>query len=163
MNWRKFAVAASALVVAALVLAAALPVNYRVVREADIAATPEAVVAQLTEFPRLEKWRKAALDPTFRLSLDGSWTSSTGTGRLSVQRAGNAIAFEIERGSAKEVHQILLAPHGTATHLTWSVNLVRSYADRLVSLAMNTEQMQSRIIDANVRAIAAACAASSPN
>ena len=141
-----------------LVAAAFRPKDMRVTRSATLAATPEALFAQVNDHHKFNAWNPwLKLDPNVRNTYTGpdagvgavcSWQGNgevgAGTATITESRPGELVRFKMdwkEPMSGTSTVDFTFKPEGDKTVVTWDMYGPNSYMGKLVSLFMDCDKM----------------------
>jgi len=132
------------------------PGAFRIERSAHIAASPDAVLAQIQDLRRFNRWNPfAGADPTIRLRYSGpddgvgawcEWNGrKSGQGRM---RIVNVTATEVVMAldfigplPAQNVATFTLIPDGSATRLCWAMSGYNSFGRRLLAILCQMDRI----------------------
>jgi len=155
---KKIALVLLVLIVGVLLFAATRPDALHVERSAVINAPPETIYPMLSDFHQWRRWSPwEELDPAMTRSHSGApsgkgavyeWSgnSDVGRGRMEITNAVEpsrvAIALQfLEPWEANNVAAFTLAPRGSATMVTWTMDGPSPYLMKVMGLFMNMDRM----------------------
>jgi len=156
--WKKILVVVAALIAVLLATVATRPAGYEVERSATVAAPPEVVYGQVSDFGRWAEWSPwAKLDPSMKTTLSGTpasvghgyaWTGNdkVGQGRMTITEAapGSRVAIKLEflkPFASTSPTTFTLAPDGAGTRVTWKMTGTNDFMGKAFSLFMDFEKM----------------------
>jgi len=156
--WKKVLIVIGALLAVLLATIASRPAGYQVERSASVAAPPEVVYAQVSDFGRWSEWSPwAKLDPNMKTTLSGTpaavghgyaWAGNdkVGEGRMTITEAAPASRVGIKLEFLKPFASVsptsfTLAPDGAGTRITWKMTGTNDFMGKAFSLFMDFEKM----------------------
>jgi hypothetical protein len=145
------------LVVGLVLFVASRPAAYHVERSATIEAAPESLYTRIADFHRWEEWSPwAKLDAAMKIDFSGAeagpgavyhWVgnSKVGEGRMTLtdaQPPGRAvIRLEFLKPFASVcTTTFTLAPEGSGTHVTWTMDGRNDFVGKAMCLVMNMDK-----------------------
>lgn len=148
MWWKKTPFLVACVLFAVFVLVQLRPGSYRVTREVDIAAAPEAVFRRLEDLRQWRRWSPwSELDPQVKLKYDGpargvgasySWDGSgaVGQGKITVVEADEPVrvTYRVEfiaPWNATVQNTFVLTKLNAGTHVTWAIAGKRHFWSKL--------------------------------
>jgi hypothetical protein len=147
-------------VLAVVVLALRKPATIRIVRSAEIGASPAAVYAQIADLRTFNRWNPwAKMDPAIRLDYAGpaagvgaisSWESAkVGTGRMEITEAtpSSRVAMRldfIKPFAATNGASFTLTERGSRTEVVWEMHGPSSFLQRVMSVFIDMEKMMGK-------------------
>ena len=186
---RKILIALVALVVIFVAYVATRPSSYSVQRSTQIAAPPDIVYAQVSDFHRWDAWSPwAKLDPKMKATYSGApagkgsvyeWSSAdknVGKGKMTItdvqppQQLKIDLVF-IEPYAGQADTGFTFSPEGGGTKVTWTIGGNMGFMEKAMGIFMNMDAMigkdfekglgQLRIVSEGeaAKAVAAAMAA----
>jgi hypothetical protein len=146
------------IVVLFLILVTLQPADFRITRSATIAASPEAVFAQVNDLHNWEAWSPwAKLDPNAKSTFEGpasgtgavmSWlgNNKVGEGRMTIteSRPSEWIGFKLEffkPMKATNAAEFTFKPSGDQTLVTWTMSGKNNFIGKAFSLILNCDKM----------------------
>ena len=134
------------------------PADFRVVRSANIAATPAAVFERLNDFQKWNDWSPwAKLDPNAKNSFEGpaagvgakllwSGNNEVGEGTMTItdSKPSERVLMKLEfirPFAATSTTEFILKPEGAGTAVTWSMSGRNNFIGKAVGLFMNCDKM----------------------
>ena len=147
-----------AVIVILLVIAAFQPDVMTVTRSATMAAPPASVFAVVNDFSRWDEWSPwSKLDPSMEKSVEGPstgvgsvyrWSGNNEVGEGSTtlvesvpnEKVGMKLAIVRHFAGESDV-QLIFAPDGEGTRVTWSMQSPQPYIGKLMGLFIDCEKM----------------------
>jgi len=150
--------------IAALLIAAAMqPDSFRVERSREIAASPEAVRAQLADLERWAEWNPwAELDPDMHTTFSdppsgvGAWyewqgNDDVGSGRMEITEVtGERVVYDLQFVEPFESRSdviLELQPQGEGTRVTWIMEGDNDFVSKMFAVFMDMEEMIGKDFD----------------
>lgn len=150
--------AIGAIIVVLAVFVALQPAEFRITREATIAAPPATVLAQVNDFHNWDAWSPwAKLDPAMKQTYDGAtpgtgaiykWSGNNkaGEGRMTLTESRPAELVRIKLDfikpfAATNTAEFTFKPDGDRTAVTWSMSGRKNFKFKAVHLIMNMDKM----------------------
>lgn len=157
-----------------IVVIAAQPDEFKVVRTANIAAPPEKVFPHVNNLRQWEDWSPwAKLDPNAKNMFSGpdagvgaamSWAGNNkvGEGKMTITEsaASSLIRFRLEflrPFKATNTAEFTFTPQGNQTLVTWSMSGTSNFMSKLFGLIINCDKMVGKDFEkglASLKAIA---------
>ena len=145
------------IVAAFLVVVAMQPSEFRVERTTTIAASPDAVFAQVNDLHKWDAWSPwAKLDPTAKIGFDGPERGAGRGDELGRQRQGRRRQDDHRREQANDRHcsrstspsrsrgtrlGFAFKPDGDKTAVTWAMPAHHNFVEKAFCLVMNGDKM----------------------
>jgi uncharacterized protein YndB with AHSA1/START domain len=145
------------LVAFVLLLAATRPADFRVERSATIAATPDALFAQVNDHKKFQKWNPwDKMDPTVKNTYSGpdsgvgavcSWVGEKigeGTATIIESKPGELVRERMDWKKPMEgtsTVDFTFKAEGDKTVVTWAMYGKNNFTGKLFSLFMNCDKM----------------------
>ena len=156
---RKILIALVALVVIFVAYVATRPSSYSVQRSTQVAAPPEIVYAQVSDFHRWDAWSPwAKLDPKMKATYSGAaagkgavyeWSSAeknVGKGRMTITDVSaprqvkiDLVFMEPYAGQADTT--FAFSPEGGGTKVTWTMGGNMGFMEKAMGIFMNMDAM----------------------
>ena len=148
----------AALVIVLLIVAATRPDDFRVSRNATLAASPATVFAHINDFHRWEAWSPwAKLDPACKNNFAGasagvganfSWdgNNKVGAGSMTIteSRPGELVRIRLEflrPFKATNTAEFTFAANGPQTVVTWTMTGKNNLMSKIFGLFVNCDKM----------------------
>lgn len=155
---KKILVVVGALVAILVVLALMQPTEYRVERSLVMAAPPQRVFDEVTDFRRWEAWSPwAKLDPAAKNTFGGAasgkgatfaWDGNddVGAGKMTITDVKAPESVTIDLAFIRPFEDradvgFTLKPEGAGTHVTWWMNGKNNFVGRLFCIFMDMDKM----------------------
>jgi hypothetical protein len=155
---KKILIALVVIVIVFVIVVALQPTDFRITRSATIAASPEAVFAQVNDLHKWDAWSPwAKLDPAMKQTHEGaaagvgaiySWdgNSDVGAGRMTITetRTNEAVLIKLEffkPMAAVSDTEFMFKPEGNQTTVTWTMSGKNNFVSRAFCLFMNMDKM----------------------
>jgi uncharacterized protein YndB with AHSA1/START domain len=146
------------IVVAFLVIAAFQPADFRVMRQATVAAPVSRVFEQVNDLHKWNAWSPwVKMDPNMKQTFSGpvagegavqAWegNSQVGSGKMTIteSRPNQFIRFKLEflkPFAATNTAEFTFEPVGNETIVRWSMEGERNYVCKAMGLLMNMDKM----------------------
>lgn len=162
------------LLVLVLILGAVIatrPAEYTVTRSKTMAASPEAIYANVSDFRRWRQWspwenRDPAMTREFSGAPSGTgakyaWAGNgeVGEGRMTITdaRPAERVAILLEflkPFEATSTTEIRMAPSGTGTNVEWTMSGKNNFMAKGMSLFMNMDKMIGNDFEAGLEKLA---------
>lgn len=154
---KKIGIGVAAIFIVLLLVIVTRPNTYRVERSTTIAAPPEAVYAQVSDFRKWAAWSPwGKLDPNMKTTFEGTqgavgagyaWTGNddVGAGRMTItgidpnKRVDIKLEF-IKPFESSAANGFAFEPSGTGTKVTWSMNGDSNFLTKAFSLFVNMDE-----------------------
>jgi len=169
-------------VVILLVLLAVIssrPATYHVERSATLSATPEAIYTHLADFHQWDAWSPwAKLDPQMKTSFSGAasgtgavydWTGNdkVGQGRMTIldTRPNSNVTIQLEfikPFASTCTTAFALAPEGSGTKVTWTMDGKNNFMGKAFGLVMNMDKEVGGDFERGLHQLETAAASSPP-
>ena len=159
-------------VAAILVFAATKPDTFHIERAVVIQAPPDKVFPLIDDLHNWTRWQPQYSDPAVKLSYSGpdrgvgaesewSGVGQTGAGRMTVTESepkqSVTIAVDWKRPFAvRNINQFTLAPDGSGTRVTWSMDGPNVYMMKVMSVFTNMDSMMGKHFEEGLRKLKAA-------
>lgn len=141
-----------------LIVAALQPSQFRITRQAVLAASPEAVFPHVNDLPKWQAWSPwERLDPAMKRTFAGpsagvgavyGWNGNNkvGSGRMTIEesRAGALIRLKLEffkPMACTNQAEFTFTPEKGGTVLTWTMSGTSSLLGKIFCLFMNMDKM----------------------
>jgi hypothetical protein len=166
---------AGTLVLAALLVAALRPPQFRVERSLVINAQAGAILDLIVDFHQWSRWSLYDhLDPEMRRTFEGAargvgavygWSgnSKAGAGRMEIlEVTPSQVVIQLDLLKPFEAHNralFILAPQGDGQRLTWAMEGPAPFISRLMGLVFNMDRLVGRDFEtglASLKAVAEA-------
>jgi hypothetical protein len=161
---KKVLIALAALVLIFVVIVAFQPSEFQMARSTKIAASPEAVFAQVNDFHKWDAWSPwAKLDPNAKIGFEGpaegqgtvmTWSgnSEVGEGKMTLTESQPYELIKTKVDMVKpfagsSTSEFTFKPEGDQTSVTWSVAAHHNFLHKAFCLIMNGKQMMSDMMD----------------
>jgi uncharacterized protein YndB with AHSA1/START domain len=155
---KKVLIALAVIVILFVAVVAMQPAEYRVARNATIAAPAQAVFAQVNDFHKWEAWNPwGKIDPTMKHSYEGApagtgaiytWVGNkeVGEGRMTMteSRPSDLIRIKMEffkPFAGNSIAEFTFKPEGNQTMVTWSMTGDKNFMAKAIHLFMNMDKM----------------------
>ena len=152
------AVALVLLIVAAAVVVALQPADFRIARQMTMAAPPSAVYPHVNELAKWRDWSPwEKLDPALKRTYEGpasgegaryAWSgnSQVGEGRMTIteSRPSNLVRIKLEfirPFQATNTSEFGFEPNGNGTLVTWSMKGCNGLMAKAFGLVMNMDKL----------------------
>ncbi|HUK63199.1 MAG TPA: SRPBCC family protein [Dongiaceae bacterium] len=140
-----------------LAVVSSRPATYHIERSATLAGTPEAIYTHLADFHQWDAWSPwARIDPRMKTSFSGAasgagavyeWTGNdkVGQGRMTILDAqpGSRVTIRLEfikPFASTCTTGFTLAPEGSGTKVTWTMDGRNNFMGKAFSLVMNMDK-----------------------
>jgi len=149
----------AAIIAVVLIIAAFQPADFQVVRSTTIAASPEALFAEVNDLHRWPAWSPyEKLDPAMKRTFEGApagvgagyaWDGNkeVGTGRMAIVESRPAELIRLKLEFFKPMAGVCEAEFnfkpegGGRTTVTWSMTGTNNYLAKIFCLFMNMDKM----------------------
>jgi uncharacterized protein YndB with AHSA1/START domain len=156
--WKKIGIGVLVVILALVVVIATRPSTYHVERSATIAAPPEVVFAQVSDFHKWEAWSPwGKLDPKMKTTYEGTqgtpgasyaWSGDdkVGEGKMTVtavkpnERLDIKLEF-IKPFASTAANGFTVAPAGKDTKVTWFMEGENTFVGKAFSLFADMDSM----------------------
>ena len=159
-----------------LAVVSSRPATYHIERSATLAATPEAIYTQLADFHQWDAWSPwAKIDPQMKTSFSGApagagavydWTGNdkVGQGRMTILDAQPDSRVTIKLEFIKPFAStcttgFALAPEGSGTRVTWTMDGQNNFVGKAFGLFMNMDKAIGNDFERGLRQPGSAVAA----
>jgi hypothetical protein len=156
--WKKILIGIGVFVVVFVIIVAAQPTDFRVVRSATMAAPPALVFAQVNDFRKWEAWSPwVKMDPNAKISYDGPTTgtgakfhwagnSDVGSGSMTIvdSRPDDRILIDlefVEPFAGKCDTLFTFKPEADQTSVTWDMSGKNNFIAKAISLFIDCDKM----------------------
>ncbi len=147
-----------AVIVILVIVIATRPATFRVERSTSIAASPEAVFAQVNDFHNWVAWSPwEKLDPEMKRTFGGpasgkgstyGWVGNdkVGEGKMTIEQSTPPAALGIKLEFIKPFEQssdvkFAFSPEGAGTKVTWSMEGENNFLSKAFSLFMDMDKL----------------------
>jgi hypothetical protein len=148
----------AAVIVLFLIVVATRPANFRITRSASMAASPQAVFAQVNDLHNWEAWSPwAKLDPAAKRTYEGApvgpgavfkWAGNNkiGEGAITIveSRPGDFVRIRLEflkPFKATNLAEFEFKPAGQLTSVNWSMTGTYNFMSKAFGLFVNMDKM----------------------
>lgn len=158
---KKILIALVVILIVFVIVVATRPADFRITRSASIAASPEAVFAQVNDFHKWDAWSPwAKLDPAMKQTHEGaaagvgaiySWDGNkeVGAGRMTIteSRTNEAILIKLEffkpfaAVNDTEFTFKSADANGNQTAVTWTMSGKNNFISKAFCMFMNMDKM----------------------
>jgi hypothetical protein len=154
------------------IIASQRPSEFRISRQASMAAPPGAVFEQVNDFHKWEDWSPwAKLDPTMNQTYEGSpagvgavytWKGNgkVGEGRMTIteSRPGELVRIDLnflKPFKANNVAEFAFKPEGGKTEVTWSMVGKQNLVMKMFCVVMNMDKLVGKDFEKGLAAMKA--------
>jgi len=155
---KKILVGLAVFIAAFVVIVATRPSNFKITRSAVMAASPEAVFAQVNDFHKWDAWSPwAKLDPAAKNSHEGSasgvgaifrWegNNDVGTGAMTIEESRPSDLIRIRLDFLKPMKgtnqtEFTFKPVASGTEVTRTMSGTNNFISKAICLFMDMDQM----------------------
>jgi hypothetical protein len=155
------------LAAAILIFAATKPDTFHIQRSVVIQASPDKVFPLIDDLHNWTHWQPQYSDPAVKLSYSGpdrglgaesewSGTGQTGAGRITVTESKPSQSVTVTVNwtrpfAVRNINQFTLAPDGSGTRVTWSMDGPNVYMMKVMSVFTNMDTLMGKHFEEGLR------------